>query len=82
VLHLDDYNVGEVRVASTVLAVPEIEVGAMLIQHEFVERRLGPGRGKFSVMAMRDELIVKRDDVGGVQHGLRRHRITEPGLAR
>jgi len=68
VLDLDDGGVGGVGVASLVFAVPEIVVGAVLVEDDLFEGRgrcRGRGRG---VVAVRGELVLKRDDVGGDKH--------------
>ena len=78
-LDLDDGGVGGVGVAGFIFAVPEVVVGAVLVEDE-----LGKGRGRDrgrrrGVVAVRGELIVEGDDVGCVQHGLVIAGITEAG---
>ena len=67
-LDLDDGGVGGVGVAGFIFAVPEIVVGAVLVEDE-----LGKGRGRCrgrgrGIVAVRGELVLKRDDVGGDKH--------------
>ena len=69
VLDVDDGGVGGVGVAGGVFAVPEIVVGAMLIEDELGEGVRGGGCRARGVVAMRGELILKGDDAGGGKHG-------------
>jgi hypothetical protein len=68
VLDLDDSVVGGLEVAGLVFAVPEVVVGAVLVQDELVERRGGGWSGGGPVVAVRGELIVEGDDVRCVEH--------------
>lgn len=78
-LDLDDGVVGSLGVAGLVFTVPEVVIGAVLVEDELVEgRRRDRGGGRW-VVAVRGGLVVEGDDVGCVQHGLVIARITEAG---
>jgi hypothetical protein len=77
VLDVDDGVVGGVGVAGVVFAVPEVVVGAVLVEDELVEGRRGCRNGGRGVVAVRGELVVEGDEVGGVEHGAVTARITE-----
>jgi len=77
VLDADDGGVGGVGVAGFVFAVPEIVVGAVLLEDELGEWAGGRGRGGRGVVAVDCELILQRDDVGGDEHEVVIARITE-----
>ena len=68
VFDADDGGVGGVGVAGLVFAVPEIVVGAVLVEDELVEGRGGGGGRGRGVVAVGGELVVKGEDVGGVEH--------------
>ena len=69
VLDVDDGGVGGVGVAGFVFAVPEIVVGAVLVEDELVEGFEWRGSWRGRVVTVRGGLILKLDDVGGVEHG-------------
>lgn len=79
VLDLDDGVVGGLGVACFVLAVPEVVVGAVLVEDELVEGRGWCWGWRRWVMAVRGELVVEGDDVGCVEHEVVIARITEAG---
>jgi hypothetical protein len=62
--------VGGVGVAGLVFAVPEVEVGLVLVEDELIEGCVGDGSRCGDVVAMGVGLIVKREDVGSAQHGV------------
>jgi hypothetical protein len=81
-LAMDDGGVGGLGVTRFVFAVPEIEVGTMLIEDELVEGRCGDGRGGCGVVTVDGELVLEHDDVVGVEHAGGDVRITEAGHGR
>ena len=76
----DDGGVGGVGVAGFVFAVPEVVVGAVLVEDELVEGRGGDGGWRREVVAVGGGLILERDDVGGDKHEVVSARITEARL--
>ncbi len=64
----DDGGVGGVDVAGLVLAVPEVEVGAMLVEDELLKGRGGCGRGMQVVVTVEVRLVVEPEDLCGVEH--------------
>ena len=68
VLGFDDGVVGGVGVAGVVFAVPEVEVGAVLIEDELIEGGERLGSGGCGVVTVEVELVVEGDDVVGVEH--------------
>ncbi len=72
VLDLDDGGVGGVGIAGFVFAVPEVVVGAVLVEDELVRRaRTATGAGDAGSWPCAVDVIVKREDVGGVKHEAR-----------
>jgi len=67
------------RVAGLVLAVPEVEVGAVLVQNKLLEGRGGLGCGRGGVVAVGGCESLEMDEMGGVEHGGDECRIAEPG---
>lgn len=67
---LDVYHgaVGGQRGAGLVFAVPEIEVGAVLVEDEGFQRGGGGKEGQGGVVPVGVCLVVKLGDGGGVQH--------------
>ena len=82
VLYLDDGGVRGFGVAGLIFAVPEVEVGAVLIEDEVVEGCGGLRGWECGVVTVGGGLVVERDDVGGVEHEWRECRITEARLGR
>jgi hypothetical protein len=73
VLHFGDGVVGGERVAGLVLAMPEVEVGLMLVEHEPVEAGAGAGCGRgrddrCRLVAVERGLVVEAEDARGVKH--------------
>ena len=69
VLDVDDGVIGGVGVAGGVFAVPEVVVGAVLVEDEMVEGIGGRWGWRRGVVAVRRELVVKREYVRGAEHG-------------
>jgi len=61
-------SVGGERVAGLVFAVPEVEVGAVLVEDDLLQRVRGLGRRCGGVMAVRRGEVVEVRDAGCVQH--------------
>jgi len=68
VLDMNDGGVGGVGVAGFIFAVPEIVIGAVLVEDDLFERRGGGGGRGRGVVAVRGELVLQRDEVGGDKH--------------
>lgn len=77
VLDFGDGVVGGVGVAGCIFAVPEVVVGAVLVEDELIEGAGGRGSRRGCVVAVRGEEILKGDEVGGGEHEVVRARITE-----
>jgi heptosyltransferase-3 len=80
VLDLGDGVIGGEWVAGLVFAVPEVEVGLVLVEHELGEGGVGPGCRRGRVVAVERGAVVQAEDAGGVKHGQRRNlpRIATP----
>jgi len=61
---------GDVRGAGTVFCVPEIEVGAVVLDDEFVERGGGGLEGRGGIVPVCGGVVVEGGDGGGVEHEL------------
>ena len=68
VLDVDHGAAGGQRGTGLVFAVPEIEVGAVLVQDEGFERGAGGKEGLGGVVPVACGLVVELGDDGGVQH--------------
>ena len=77
---LDDGVVGGAGVAGFVFTMPEVVVGAVLVEDELVEGVGGRRNGSGGVVAVLGELVVEGEDVGGDEHEAVSARITEWGL--
>ena len=82
VLDLDDGGVGGVGIAGLVFAMPEVEVGAVLIEDEVVEGCCGMRGGGCGVVTVGGGPVVERDDMSGVEHEWCEQSITEARLGR
>ncbi len=69
VLDVGDGGVGGAGVAGFVFAVPEVEVGAVLVEDDLVEGGGGDGGGCGGVVTVEGGLVVQGDDAVGVEHG-------------
>jgi len=67
-LGVGEARVGGERIAGLVFAVPEVEVGAVLVEDELLQRVPGLGRRCGGVMAVRRGEVVEVRDAGCVQH--------------
>ena len=63
-----DAGVRGVGTAGRVFLVPEVEVGAVLVEDELLQRVPGLGRRCGGVMAVRRGEVVEVRDAGCVQH--------------
>lgn len=57
------------RVARRVLFVPQVKVGAVLRQHQFVELVLRLWRERGRVMPVSRGITLQANDMRGIQHG-------------
>jgi hypothetical protein len=76
VLDLGDGVVVGARVARFILAVPEVEVGLVLVEDELFEGGVWCRGGRCGVVAVERGLVVEAEDEG-VEHVMLRARITE-----
>lgn len=67
-LYLRDDCVRDFGVAGFVFAMPEVEVGLMLVEYELRECRTGNRCGGCWIVAMGGREVVQAEDVCGLEH--------------